>query len=101
MIGSGSALVGHEEWEVVVDGTLTDPQLNHPEGICSDGNGMLWCGGERGGNLCRRSGPASLQAGGVDGRVRPRDELRRQGGACTFAIPSIGPYSATPRRPES
>ncbi|WP_168735390.1 SMP-30/gluconolactonase/LRE family protein [Cohnella fermenti] len=42
------ALVGPEQWEVVVDGTLAEPQLNHPEGICSDGEGNLWCGGERG-----------------------------------------------------
>ncbi|GGD79937.1 SMP-30/gluconolactonase/LRE family protein [Paenibacillus nasutitermitis] len=48
MTENGEPLVGHAELEVVVDGTLSDPQLNHPEGICSDADGNLWCGGERG-----------------------------------------------------
>jgi gluconolactonase len=34
--------------EILVEGAVTDPQLNHPEGICSDAQGRLWAGGERG-----------------------------------------------------
>lgn len=41
-------LLPHEAVEVVVEGSLTEPQLNHPEGICADEKGMIWCGGEKG-----------------------------------------------------
>ena len=30
------------------DGTLTDPQLDHPEGVAVHRDGSVWCGGERG-----------------------------------------------------
>ncbi|TDE96063.1 SMP-30/gluconolactonase/LRE family protein [Occultella glacieicola] len=30
------------------DGTLTDPQLDHPEGIAVHPDGSIWCGGEAG-----------------------------------------------------
>ncbi|MBO9605784.1 MAG: SMP-30/gluconolactonase/LRE family protein [Paenibacillaceae bacterium] len=33
---------------VFFDGTFTEPQLNHPEGIAFDSDGQIWCGGERG-----------------------------------------------------
>lgn len=33
---------------VFVDGTLTRPQLDHPEGIAVHPDGSVWCGGERG-----------------------------------------------------
>jgi gluconolactonase len=33
---------------VFYDGTLSDPQLDHPEGIGVHRDGSLWCGGERG-----------------------------------------------------
>lgn len=33
---------------VFYDGTMTEPQLNHPEGIAIDKDGYIWCGGEKG-----------------------------------------------------
>jgi gluconolactonase len=33
---------------VFVDGTTTDPQLDHPEGVAVHRDGSVWCGGERG-----------------------------------------------------
>ena len=30
------------------DGTLGDPQLDHPEGVAVAADGSVWCGGERG-----------------------------------------------------
>ena len=33
---------------VLVDGTLGDPRLDHPEGVAVAGDGSVWCGGERG-----------------------------------------------------
>jgi gluconolactonase len=33
---------------VFFDGTVTDPQLDHPEGVAVDRDGSIWCGGERG-----------------------------------------------------
>jgi len=32
----------------VFDGSLTEPQLDHPEGIAVHEDGSIWCGGERG-----------------------------------------------------
>jgi gluconolactonase len=32
---------------VFYDGTLGEPQLDHPEGIAVDRDGSVWCGGER------------------------------------------------------
>lgn len=34
--------------EVFFDGMLTDPQLDHPEGVAIHPDGSVWCGGERG-----------------------------------------------------
>lgn len=44
----GIPLLPHEAIEIVVEGATTDPQLNHPEGICIASDGYVWCGGERG-----------------------------------------------------
>jgi gluconolactonase len=33
---------------VFIDGTLSDPQLDHPEGVAVHPDGSVWCGGERG-----------------------------------------------------
>ena len=33
---------------VFFDGMLTDPQLDHPEGVAVAADGSVWCGGERG-----------------------------------------------------
>jgi gluconolactonase len=33
---------------VFYDGTLSEPQLDHPEGIAVHRDGSVWCGGERG-----------------------------------------------------
>jgi gluconolactonase len=34
--------------QVLYDGMLTDPQLDHPEGVAVHQDGSVWCGGERG-----------------------------------------------------
>lgn len=42
------ALVPPERVRVLFDGALTEPQLDHPEGIAIHSDGSIWCGGERG-----------------------------------------------------
>ncbi|HWC32667.1 MAG TPA: SMP-30/gluconolactonase/LRE family protein [Actinomycetota bacterium] len=44
----GAALLAEEAGRVFFDGTLTDPQLDHPEGVAVHPDGSIWCGGERG-----------------------------------------------------
>jgi gluconolactonase len=34
--------------EILYEGSITEPRLNHPEGICVDSEGNIWCGGETG-----------------------------------------------------
>jgi gluconolactonase len=34
--------------KIFYDGTLSEPQLDHPEGIAVHRDGSVWCGGERG-----------------------------------------------------
>src|SRR5436305_4256060 len=46
--GHPPALVPRERVRVVFDGTLTEPQLDHPEGVAVHRDGSIWCGGERG-----------------------------------------------------
>lgn len=49
MSDSGSpALVSRDGVRVVYEGSLTDPQLDHPEGVAVHRDGSIWCGGERG-----------------------------------------------------
>ena len=33
---------------VLVDGTISEPRLDHPEGVAVAADGSIWCGGERG-----------------------------------------------------
>lgn len=42
------ALLPFDRGSSFFDGTFTEPQLNHPEGIAFDSEGNVWCGGERG-----------------------------------------------------
>ena len=41
-------MISDGEATVFFDGTLTDPQLDHPEGLAVHPDGSIWCGGERG-----------------------------------------------------
>ena len=41
-------LLTAEQVKIVFDGTMTTPQLDHPEGLAFDREGRLYCGGERG-----------------------------------------------------
>jgi sugar lactone lactonase YvrE len=41
-------LLADDAVSVFIDGTLTDPQLDHPEGLAVHPDGSIWCGGERG-----------------------------------------------------
>jgi gluconolactonase len=41
-------LVNADRVRVLFDGTVTEPQLDHPEGVAIHPDGSIWCGGERG-----------------------------------------------------
>ena len=41
-------LLADDQVSVFFDGTLHDPQLDHPEGVAVHPDGSVWCGGERG-----------------------------------------------------
>ena len=41
-------LLADDAVSVFVDGMLSDPQLDHPEGLAVHPDGSIWCGGERG-----------------------------------------------------
>jgi sugar lactone lactonase YvrE len=43
-----SGLLASDRASVFFDGTLTEPQLDHPEGVAVHRDGSVWCGGERG-----------------------------------------------------
>ena len=47
--------------QVFYDGMLTDPQLDHPEGVAIHRDGSVWCGGERG-QIYRISADGSTMA---------------------------------------
>jgi gluconolactonase len=52
------SILGDDRVRVLFDGTLTDPQLDHPEGLAVHRDGSIWCGGERG-QIYRLSSDAS------------------------------------------
>jgi sugar lactone lactonase YvrE len=41
-------ILGADAIDVLFDGTLSEPRLDHPECVAVDGDGNVWCGGERG-----------------------------------------------------
>jgi gluconolactonase len=43
-----ASLAGPDQVRVVFEGMLTEPQLDHPEGVAVHRDGSVWCGGERG-----------------------------------------------------
>ena len=43
-----SGLLDPSRASVFFDGAVTDPQLDHPEGLAVAPDGSVWCGGERG-----------------------------------------------------
>jgi sugar lactone lactonase YvrE len=45
---SEGATLGTRAARVFFDGMLTEPQLDHPEGLAVHRDGSVWCGGERG-----------------------------------------------------
>src|SRR4029450_11116054 len=45
---AGPMLLADDAVSVFIDGTLTAPQLDHPEGLAVHPDGSIWCGGERG-----------------------------------------------------
>jgi gluconolactonase len=55
---------------VFYDGTTTDPQLDHPEGLAVHPDGSIWCGGEQG------------QIYRVDAEGRSLVEVASTGGFC-------------------
>jgi sugar lactone lactonase YvrE len=46
--GRDTGLLDESRASVFFDGALTDPQLDHPEGVAVHRDGSVWCGGERG-----------------------------------------------------
>lgn len=44
----GEPLFPIEACEILVDGTLSDPRLDHPECVVVGPDGAVWCGGEQG-----------------------------------------------------
>jgi sugar lactone lactonase YvrE len=48
MVDDADMLLDGSAASVFFDGTITDPQLDHPEGLAVHPDGSIWCGGERG-----------------------------------------------------
>src|ERR671931_278439 len=42
------AILDDRAARVVYEGSITEPQLDHPEGLAVHRDGSIWCGGERG-----------------------------------------------------
>jgi len=61
-------LLRNDAVSVFIDGTLGDPQLDHPEGLAVHPDGSVWCGGERG-QIFRvePDGSAMTQVASTDG----------------------------------
>jgi sugar lactone lactonase YvrE len=55
---------------VLVDGTVSEPRLDHPEGVAIAADGSIWCGGERG------------QIYRIDPDTRAIEEVASTGGFC-------------------
>ena len=47
-MGPTTGLLEASRASVFFDGAITDPQLDHPEGLAVHRDGSVWCGGERG-----------------------------------------------------
>jgi sugar lactone lactonase YvrE len=45
---SPRTILSESDVSTAFEGTMTDPQLDHPEGLAFDREGRLYCGGERG-----------------------------------------------------
>jgi hypothetical protein len=45
---SPRTILSQSDVSTAFEGTMTDPQLDHPEGLAFDREGRLYCGGERG-----------------------------------------------------
>lgn len=43
-----TAVLGMEYARKFIENMMEEPRLNHPEGVCVDTEGNLWCGGEEG-----------------------------------------------------
>jgi gluconolactonase len=47
-VGQVETVLDIDAAEVFYDGLLTEPRLDHPEGLAVHRDGSIWCGGERG-----------------------------------------------------
>jgi gluconolactonase len=47
-VHDGQMVLDEHQVKIVFDGTMTRPQLDHPEGLAFDRDGRLYCGGEQG-----------------------------------------------------
>ena len=47
-VGQMETVLDIDAAKVFYDGLLTEPRLDHPEGLAVHRDGSIWCGGERG-----------------------------------------------------